>query len=58
MQVLYSDKLREAMEAFKDMKIGKAPGLFKELILGNGYVGIGVLMEHCQIILDRKGSIA
>ena len=47
----------EIMEAFKYLKIGKAPGpaeVFAEMILASGGVGIRVLMKLCHIILDRR----
>ena len=48
----------EIMEAFKYLKIGKTPGpteVYAEMILASGDVGIRVLMELCQRILDGKG---
>ena len=48
----------ETMEAFKYLKIGKAPGpteVYAEMILASGDVGIIVLMELCNRILDEKG---
>ena len=47
----------EIMEAFKHLKIGKAPGpteVYAEMILASGDVGIRVLMELCHRILDGK----
>ena len=49
------------MEALKYLKVGKAPGpseVYAELILASGDVGISVLMELCQRILDGKGMSA
>ena len=46
------------MEAFKHLKIGKAAGpteVYAEMFLPSGDVGIRVLIEHCQRILDEKG---
>ena len=46
------------MEAFKYLKIGKAPGpteVYAKMILASGDVGIIVLMELCHRILDEKG---
>ena len=46
------------MEAFKYLKIGKAPGStegYEEMILASGDVGIIVLMVLCQGILDGRG---
>ena len=43
------------MEAFKHLKIGKAPGqseVYTEMILVREDVGIRVLMELCHRILD------
>ena len=51
----------EIMEAFNYLKIGKAPGpseVYAEIILASGDVGIKVLMEFCQRILDGKGMPA
>ena len=47
----------EILEAFKHLKIGMAPGpseSYAEIIPASGYVGIRVLMESCQRILDGK----
>ena len=47
----------EIMETFKHLKIGKAPGASEvnaELIVASGDIGIRVLMELCQRILDGK----
>ena len=47
----------EIMEAFKYLKIGKAPGpteVYAEMILASGDVVIRVLMELCHRILDEK----
>ena len=49
------------MEAFKHLKIEKAPGpteVNTEMILASGDVGISVLEEHCQRILDGRGIAA
>ena len=46
------------MEAFKYLKIGKVPGsteAYVEMIQASGDVGIWVLIELCQGILDGKG---
>ena len=51
----------EIMEAFKYLKIGKAPGpteVYAETILACGEIGIRVLMELCHRILDEKGMPA
>ena len=48
----------EIMEAFKYLKIGKAPGpteAYAEMILASGGVVIRVSMELCLRILDRIG---
>ena len=48
----------EIVEAFKYLKIGMTSGhteVYAEMILVCGDVGIGVLMELCQRILDGKG---
>ena len=48
----------ELKEAFKYFKIGKAPGpteVYAKMILVSGNIGIRVLVEPCQRILDRKG---
>ena len=48
----------EIMEAFKYLKIGKAPGpkqVYTEMILASGDVGIRALVEHYHRILDGKG---
>ena len=47
--------------AFKHLKIGKAPSpseVYAEMILASGDVGKGVLMEHCQKVLNGKGMPA
>ena len=46
---------------FEHLKIGKAHGpskVYEEIILTSENVGIRVLMEHCQRILDEKGMPA
>ena len=51
----------EIMKAFKYLKIGKAPGLtevYAEMILASGDVGIRVLMELRQKIVDGNGMPA
>ena len=51
----------EIMEAFKHLMIGKARGpseVYIEMILASEDVGIRVLMELCQRILDGKGMSA
>ena len=48
----------EIMEALKHLKIRKAPGpteVYAEMIPANGDVGIRVLIEICQSILDGNG---
>ena len=45
------------MELFKYLKIGKAPGpteVYAEMIPASGEVGVRVLMELFQIILDGE----
>ena len=47
----------EIVEAFKYLKIGKAPvptEVYAEMILASGEVGIRVLMELCHRILDGR----
>ena len=44
----------EVMEAFKHLKIGKAPGpseVYAKMILASGDIGHKELMEHCQRIV-------
>ena len=51
----------ETMEAFKHLKIGKAPGpteVYAEIITAGGDIGIRGLVEICQRILDGKGMPA
>ena len=48
----------DIMEAFKYLRIGRAPGsteVYAKIILASGVVGIRVLMELCHRILDVKG---
>ena len=50
--------LEEITEAFKHLKIGKAPGpseVYAKMILASEDDEIRVLMEVCQRILDAKG---
>ena len=45
----------DILEAFKHLRIEKAPGpsdVYAEMIQASGDVGIRVLMELCQRILD------
>ena len=48
----------EIVEAIQRMKSGKAIGPFEvdvEMIVANGEIGVKVMMELCQRVLDSRG---
>ena len=48
----------EIVEAIQSMKSGKATGTFKvsvEMIVASGEIGVKVMMELCQRVLDGRG---
>ena len=48
----------EIIKAMEKMKRGKAAGpsdICTEMILASGEIGIGVMMELCQGVLDGRG---
>ena len=48
----------EIVEAIQKMKSGKATGLFEvsvEMIVASGEIGVKVMMELCQRVLDGRG---
>ena len=50
----------EIMEAFKYLKIGKAPvttEVYIEMIVASEDIGIRLPMELCQRILEEKGML-
>ena len=45
----------------REMKVGKAAGpseVSVEMIAASGEIGIGVMVELCQDVLDGKGMLA
>ena len=48
----------EIVEAMQKMKLGKATGLSEisvEMIVASGQIGVKVIMELCQHVLDGRG---
>ena len=48
----------EIVEAVQKMKLGKATGPFEvsaEMIVASGKIGVKVMMELCQRVLDGRG---
>jgi len=46
------------VKAIRAMKLGKAAGpseVSTEMIIASGEIGVGVMMELCQNVLDGKG---
>ena len=51
----------EVVKAIREMKAGKAAGpseVSVEMIAASGEIGIGVMVELCQGVLDEKGMLA
>ena len=50
----------EIVEAMQKMKSGKATGpsqVSAEMIVASGEIGLKVMMELCQRVLDRRGML-
>ena len=50
----------EIVEAMQKMKSGKATGpsqVSAEMIIASGEIGLKVMMELCQRVLDRRGML-
>ena len=46
----------EIVEAMQSMKSGKATGVSVEMIVASGEIGVKVMMELCQRVLDGRGT--
>ena len=50
----------EVVKAIREMKVGKAAGPLEvsvEMIAASGEIGIGVMVELCQGLLDGRGML-
>ena len=50
----------EILKAMQRMKLGKATGPFDisvEMIVTSGEIGVKVMMELCQRVLDERGMV-